>query len=175
MTAHQLVLDAISFAARAHRHQLRKDDKTPYVAHVMRVLFICRDVFGVTDPRILAAAALHDTIEDTTTDFDDLLDSFGPDVAQWVAALTKDGRLVETERERVYCAALIAGGTPVLFCKLADMYDNLTDSDHLKPEAKSKTLKRIRSYLDGLQPAVTGETEQAYRLVEEKWRRCSGR
>jgi (p)ppGpp synthase/HD superfamily hydrolase len=173
MTDSKLVLEAISFAARAHRHQLRKDQETPYVAHVVRVLFICRDQFGVTDPRILAAAALHDTIEDTTTDFDDLNERFGTDVAQWVAALTKDGRLIDAERERAYSAALIAAGTPVLFCKLADMFDNLTDSDHLKPEAKAKTLKRIRMYLDGLKSAVTTETERAYQIVETKWRELS--
>lgn len=175
MAKSHLVLNAISFAARAHRHQLRKDDKTPYVAHVVRVMFICRDVFGVTDPHILAAAVLHDTIEDTTTDYDDLLEQFGADVARSVAALTKDGRLVDTERERVYCEALVAGGTPVVFCKLADMFDNLTDSEHLKPDAKTKSLKRIRHYLDGLKPAVTSETEWAYRIVEETWREMSGR
>ena len=175
MTDSKLVLDAISFAARAHKNQFRKDGATPYVAHVVRVLFICRDHFGVTDPRILAAAALHDTIEDTTTDFDDLHDHFGMDVANWVAVLTKDGRLIDAERERVYCAALVAGGTPVLFCKLADMFDNLTDNGHLKPEARAKTLNRNRLYLDGLKPAVTDETERAYRIVEEKWRELSNR
>lgn len=175
MSDSKLVLDAISFAARAHKNQLRKDGATPYVAHVVRVLFICRDVFGVTDPRILAAAALHDTIEDTTTDFDDINEPFGTDVAQWVAALTKDGRLIDAERERVYCDALVAGGTPVLLCKLADMFDNVTDCDHLKPEAKAKTLKRIRMFLDALKAAVTNETEQAYQIVEAKWRELSSR
>lgn len=175
MTDTKLVLEAISFAARAHRHQLRKDKETPYVAHVMRVMFICRDLFGVSDPGILAAAVLHDTIEDTTTDFDELNERFGHDVAAWVAALTKDGRLIDAERERVYCTALVAGGTPVLFCKLADMFDNLTDSHHLKPEAKAKTLNRIRMYLDELKPAVTNKTDQAYQIVEAKWRELSNR
>ena len=84
-----LVLRAISFAARAHRYQLRKDGVTPYAAHPMRVMFIARDLFGVTDHQILAAAVLHDTIEDTTTDFDDLACQFGMDVAKWVAAFLK--------------------------------------------------------------------------------------
>jgi len=68
----RLVLDAVSFAGRAHQGQLRKDRQTPYACHPFRVALIVRHAFGVDDPEVLAAAVLHDTIEDTTTDFDDL-------------------------------------------------------------------------------------------------------
>ena len=75
----QIVFDAVAFAAWAHRHQVRKDNKTPYVSHVFRVCLTVRHVFGFDDPRMLAAAVLHDTIEDTTTDYDDLIEHFGPE------------------------------------------------------------------------------------------------
>src|SRR6184192_4219738 len=104
------LLDAVAFAARAHRHQLRKDGQTPYASHPFRVCLVLRHVFGIDDPRVLTAAVLHDTVEDTTTDCDDLVERFGPDVARWVAALTKDKRLPEDERERSYAAGLAAGG-----------------------------------------------------------------
>ena len=104
----QIMFDAVGFAARAHRHQLRKDRDTPYVSHVFRVCLVVRHVFGFDDPRMLAAAVLHDTIEDTTTDYDDLIEHFGPDVARWVAALTKDMRLPHDEREEVYRRTLAA-------------------------------------------------------------------
>jgi (p)ppGpp synthase/HD superfamily hydrolase len=165
-----LVLAAISFAARAHRHQLRKDGETPYAAHPMRVLFIARDVFGATDPRLLATAALHDTLEDTTTDCDDLIEQFGPDVAKWVAALTKDKRLPDEEREKAYGAALLAGGPPVILCKLADMYDNLSDCGTMPEAKRAKTFARIRQYLDILNPGVTAETAGAFVIVEAKWK-----
>ena len=165
-----LVLAAISFAARAHRHQIRKDGETPYAAHPMRVLFIARDVFGATDPRLLATAALHDTLEDTTTDCDDLIEQFGPDVATWVAALSKDKRLPDDERETAYGEALLAGGPPVILCKLADMYDNLADCKTMPPAKRAKTFARVRKYLDILKPRVTAETERAYGIVEAKWR-----
>src|SRR6476660_6714705 len=90
---HRSLLEAASFAARAHRHQLRKDGQTPYAAHPFRVCLIVRHVFGIDDPDTLTAALLHDTIEDTTTDFDDLEKQFGVKVAGWVAALTQDKRL----------------------------------------------------------------------------------
>src|SRR5438874_3852729 len=93
--AAQRMLEAASFAARAHRHQLRKDGQTPYAAHPFRVCLIVRHVFGIDDPDFLAAALLHDTIEDTTTDFDDLAAEFGPRIAGYAAALSKDGRLPE--------------------------------------------------------------------------------
>src|SRR6516164_8624025 len=96
------LLDAVAFAARAHRTQIRKDGQTPYVSHVFRVCLIARHVFGVSDPRVLTAAVLHDTVEDTTTDFDDVAEHFGAEVASWVAALSKDKRLGEEEREEKY-------------------------------------------------------------------------
>src|SRR4051794_24993753 len=95
----QPLLDAIAFAARAHRHQLRKDGQTPYASHPFRVCLVLRHVFGIDDTKVLTAAVLHDTIEDTTTDNDDLSERFGPDVARWVAALTKDKRQPDEERE----------------------------------------------------------------------------
>src|SRR5216683_2353929 len=93
------LLEAIAFATRAHQGQLRKDGRTPYVSHVFRVCLILRQVFGIDDSQALTAAVLHDTVEDTTTDFDDLEEKFGADVARWVAALSKDKRLPEKERE----------------------------------------------------------------------------
>src|SRR5437667_9713105 len=96
------VLEAAAFAARAHHGQLRKDGETPYVSHVFRVCLILGNVFGMDDCQLLTTALLHDTVEDTTTDFDDLEDRFGREVAQWVAYLSKDKRLPERAREKTY-------------------------------------------------------------------------
>jgi (p)ppGpp synthase/HD superfamily hydrolase len=96
------LLAAAGFAARAYRQQLRKDGETPYIAHPFRVCLIVRHVFGFADPEMLTAALLHDTVEDTTTDRDDLIERFGPKVAGWVAALSKDKRLPDEEREAAY-------------------------------------------------------------------------
>jgi guanosine-3',5'-bis(diphosphate) 3'-pyrophosphohydrolase len=102
----ELPFEAAAFAARAHQHQKRKDGQTPYVSHVFRVCLVARHVFGFDDPRMLAAALLHDTIEDTATDCDDISERFGPEVAKWVAALTKDMRLPDKEREEMYAKTL---------------------------------------------------------------------
>ena len=85
-----------------------KDGKTPYVSHVVRVCCIVRNVFGFDDPAMLQTALVYDTVEDTTTDFDDLAKEFSTAVAGWVAALTKDKRLADDDRESAYLSVLKA-------------------------------------------------------------------
>lgn len=165
---HDLLFRAIAFAARAHRHQLRKDGVTPYFSHCVRVMTIAGQVFGVADPKVLAAAVLHDTIEDTTTDYDDLHEQFGPEIADWVSALTKEMRLSETAREAAYRANLGSAPWPVAVCKLADIYDNLSDCGSLPAAQQGRTVKRSEEYLACLKPTITVESHPAYMLVEKK-------
>lgn len=164
----ELIFDAIAFAARAHRHQVRKDGATPYVSHAFRVAMVVRQVFGFEDPRLIAAALLHDTIEDTTTDYDDLERHFGPDVARWVAALTKDMRLPEAEREEAYLEQLAAGGWPVSVCKLADIYDNLGDCVRLSDNQRRRSAERSRLYLDAMSGRMPTEAKAAFNLVQNR-------
>ena len=159
---------AAAFAARAHRHQIRKDKETPYVSHVFRVCLVVRHVFGFDDPRMLAAALLHDTIEDTATDYDDIRDDFGPDVANWVSALTKEMRLPEEEREVKYTAVLAAADWQAQACKLADIYDNLGDSVSLGAKHRAKTVERSRRYLDAMSNPRDETLREAFRLTEER-------
>lgn len=138
------------------------------MAHVFRVCLTVRHVFGIDDPQVLAAALLHDTIEDTTTDCDDLIDHFGTDVARWVVALTKDMRLAGDEKEATYVKVIAAAEWQVKLCKLADIYDNLGDSKQLSPEGRRKTAARSRLYLDAIRIGATPEIATALRLVEER-------
>jgi guanosine-3',5'-bis(diphosphate) 3'-pyrophosphohydrolase len=161
------LLDAVAFAARAHQGQLRKDWQTPYASHVFRACLVLRHVFGIDDGVVLTAAVLHDTIEDTTTDFDDLKESFGPEVAGWVATLSKDKRLEETSREEAYMAGLSAAPWQVKACKLADIFDNLMDSGHLSGQSRQRTLSRSRSYLAALDsPTLPQPVRRAFEIVQ---------
>lgn len=119
--------EACAYAARAHTGQTRKDKATPYFSHAARVAMTLRHVFDCADPAALAAAMLHDTIEDTTTDYDDLAERFGDEVAGIVAALTKNMILPEREREPEYDARLAKADWRARLIKLADAYDNLCD------------------------------------------------
>jgi (p)ppGpp synthase/HD superfamily hydrolase len=151
------LLNAVSFAARAHDGQLRKDEKTPYASHPFRVCLIVRDLFGFDDPAMLQTALLHDTLEDTRTDFDDLEEQFDHQVAEWVALLSKDKRLQETDREQAYIQQLAKAPWQVQVCKLADICDNLTDRDTLPPDAKAHVLARMQAYVNALQAAAPHE------------------
>jgi (p)ppGpp synthase/HD superfamily hydrolase len=123
-----LWMKAASYAAHKHRHQIRRDGKTPYIAHPFRVAMIVRDLFETNDEEVIAAALLHDTIEDTATDYDDVKEFFGVRVADMVSALTKDMRLPDAKRESEYDRQLAEGPWEARLIKLADVYDNITDA-----------------------------------------------
>lgn len=135
---------AAAFAARAHRHQVRRDGSTPYFAHVSRVALTVVTEFGCVDPEAITAALLHDTIEDTTTDFEDIETRFGAGVASMVVALTKNMAMREPEREEDYDRRLAAADWRVRLIKAADACDNLWDvSSHPARELARRRKKTI--------------------------------
>ena len=69
--SNQLILKAAHFAAQKHRDQRRKnEDASPYINHPISVAKIISEIGNVEDPEVLAAALLHDTLEDTETTVD---------------------------------------------------------------------------------------------------------
>ena len=156
---------ASAFAARAHRHQLRRDGRTPYFSHCVRVAMTVALKFGCTDDTVLAAALLHDVIEDTQADYDDVLHHFGPEVAEIVAALSKDMRLVESQREPAYDAQLAEGPWQARLIKLADVYDNFTDTE--TDDARRKLADRANRALRlaGGDPKLTRACEIVRELI----------
>jgi guanosine-3',5'-bis(diphosphate) 3'-pyrophosphohydrolase len=142
-----LLAAAEEFARWKHQHQFRRDGVTPYVEHPRAVMTILRNEFGVTDIDTLAAGLLHDTIEDTATDYDEVAERFGKRVADFVAALTKDKRLPEAKRERAYFAQLAGAPLAVRLCKIADSLHNVRDSDAShRPKAARKARKLLQIY-----------------------------
>lgn len=135
---------AVSFAASAHKDQTRNDG-TPYVAHPFRVAMTILLRFGVSDEEILAAALLHDVIEDCDVDYDEVCELFGSRVADLVAVMTKDMRLEETIREVAYDKQLADGPWEGRLIKLADVYDNFLDagSNHMKSKMKVRASRII--------------------------------
>lgn len=144
---------AAAFAARAHGNQIRKDGRTPYFSHPVRVALTVATEFGCTDEKVLAAALLHDVIEDTPADYDDVLELCGKDVADIVALLTKDMRLVEPQRELEYDKRLGAGRWEAKLIKLADVYDNLNDAED------EKARRNLRGKADRALEIARGERE----------------
>jgi len=158
-------LEAIQFASREHHGQMRKDGETPYVSHPYRVMFLLRHVFKVEDPDVLTAGVLHDTIEDTTVDYDAVVKRFGPRVAGMVASLSKDSRLEEKIREESYLSHLEKASIDVKLCKLADTLDNLLDSRNAKPEFRKKTIGKAKELLSRFEPGFPKEWNHALEAV----------
>lgn len=77
---------AMEFAKKKHAFQLRKDEKISYRVRLEQVVNNAK-ALGIKDNEILCAAWLHDTIEDTNTDYDDIAEKFSIEVAQIVAGM----------------------------------------------------------------------------------------
>ncbi|MCC6285910.1 MAG: bifunctional (p)ppGpp synthetase/guanosine-3',5'-bis(diphosphate) 3'-pyrophosphohydrolase [Phycisphaerales bacterium] len=171
---------AASYAAFKHRHQTRKDGRTPYIAHPFRVAMTVRDVFDCADPQALAAALLHDVIEDTTTDYDDIADLFGEGVAEIVSAVTKAMHLPERAREAEYDARLARAPWQARLIKLADAYDNLSDAHTSPPGTLSadhmgRTIERAERAIAIAAAAEHPALARAVRAVQELVASLSGR
>ncbi len=166
-----LLARAISLAGERHDGQMRKDGKTPYFTHPVRVMTIAAQVLGVTDPEVLAAAVLHDTVEDTNTDRDDIASEFGERVAGIVIHLTKDKRLPEAEREDNYFASIATAPVEVKLCKMSDTIDNLIDSRALSPAHRAKTLAKARRLVGVVEGALPSEWAHALDRLREELRR----
>ena len=83
-----LIDRAITFAVKAHQGMERKGKGFPYIVHPMEA--VCIVATMTNDQELLAAAALHDVIEDTDTTADDLKKEFGERVAMLVEAESDD-------------------------------------------------------------------------------------
>jgi guanosine-3',5'-bis(diphosphate) 3'-pyrophosphohydrolase len=142
----ELVLQAAAFAAEKHRNQRRKDeDASPYINHPIQLAHILVQA-DIEDPVVLAAALLHDTIEDTNTTHDELEIVFGPEVARIVAECSDDKHLTKLERKQAQIDHAARISPRAKLVKLADKIANVSDIDGAPPAGWS--LERKREYFD---------------------------
>ena len=88
---------AVWFAAEAHCNSARKGTDTPYIIHPMEAAVISATM--TSDPYVLAAAILHDVVEDTMAETEDIERAFGPRVAKIVSALSENKRPEQPPQE----------------------------------------------------------------------------
>ena len=170
-----IVERAFVAAENAHRGQLRKSGD-PYITHPVAVAEILVD-FGL-DPATIAAALLHDTVEDTSYSPAKLREEFGDEVASLVEGVTKLDRLTygptaeaETVRKKVVA---MAKDIRVLVIKLADRLHNARTWQFVEPESSAR---KARETLDIYAPlahrlgmnAVKWELEDlSFKFIEPK-------
>ena len=152
LAALPVILDALAFAAHKHRDQRRKDaSASPYIHHPIALAKLLADT-GVTDPAVLCAALLHDTLEDTQTMHEELHDRFGEEVASIVAEVTDDKTLPKGERKRLQVEHAAGISAKAKLVKIADKVANLRDIAESPPADWST--ERKREYFDWAKAVV---------------------
>jgi (p)ppGpp synthase/HD superfamily hydrolase len=117
---------AYHFAAAQHVHQRRKGEAAePYMNHLTEVAELVAVATRGSDPEVIIAAVLHDTVEDTETTLDDLRAEFGERVASLVAEVTDDKSLPKQTRKDLQIAHAAHASRGAQIIKLADKTSNL--------------------------------------------------
>ena len=150
-----VLIAAMAFAARKHQDQQRKGrSHRPYINHPIAVLRLLWDVGGVRDLATLAAALLHDSVEDTDTTLEEISAKFGAAVAKVVAEITDDKSLPKAMRKQLQVEHAASASVPAKLVKLADKTDNVREIAVDPPEGWS--LNRMSEYLDWAASVVEG-------------------
>jgi (p)ppGpp synthase/HD superfamily hydrolase len=140
-----LVARAQLWAVRAHHGQFRKFSGQPYVEHPKRVAqIILRYKESANLDTLLAAALLHDTLEDTSTTTEDLFYEFGPEVTNLVVELSTPEEVTKDDKKK-YLAQKMSGMTSyALVIKLADRLENCSDLRHTNKEFRRSYVKETK-------------------------------
>jgi (p)ppGpp synthase/HD superfamily hydrolase len=138
-----LLADAVALAARAHQPQVDKSGE-PYILHPLRVMLRLREQGHRVE--VQAAAVLHDVVEDTPVTLDDVAD-LDPAVAVLVDAMSR--RIVGVTKEIYLDFIRRAASNPeARALKIADIEDNMSRLDRLRPEEAAFLAKRYERALE---------------------------
>ena len=166
------VIKAMAFAADKHRHQRRKDrEASPYINHPIDLSNILVNEAGITDPVVVIAAILHDTVEDTATTPEELVTEFGEEIAAIVAEVTDDKALPKDERKLQQELHAPHASFRAQQVKLADKIANLRDISRSPPakwhmdrkRAYFEWAKRVVDGVRGRHPGLEALFDEAYR------------
>jgi len=184
-TNEALLNRAYVYAMKAHGEQKRASGD-PYFSHPLEVAAILTEL--KLDDSTIAAALLHDTIEDTATTRAEIDQLFGHDIGHLVEGLTKLKKLDLVTREAKQAENLrklllaIADDVRVLLVKLADRLHNMRTIGYMPPEARRRTaeetidiyaplagrmgMQEMRDELEDL--AFQELNPDAYRVITER-------
>ena len=136
----EVITRAYNFAANAHNNQKRFSGE-PYINHPVEVAKILIELRA--DAETIAAALLHDTVEDTSVTVDDLKKEFGNNIAFLVDGVTKLGKLKYQGLERhveslrkLFVA--MAKDLRVILIRLADRLHNVRTLEHVRPDKQKR-------------------------------------
>lgn len=144
---------AINFATKAHENQRRKFGDRPYIVHPIGVAeFVAVTKLSKNKDILLAVAILHDIIEDTEYNKNDIFKLFGQLVADLVDELTSDKLAIKLIGKKEYLLQKMIGmSSYALVIKLADMLYNLLDCNGADDKFKLEIIERTKFLIFNLE------------------------
>jgi len=145
---------------------------TPYINHPIALAEVLHADGGVDDPMVIAAALLHDTIEDTQTTYDELRGQFGVTIADTVIEVTDTKFLSKEVRKRLQVVKAGRASRAAKQVKLADKICNLRDV--LASPPADWSLARRQQYFDWAKEVVDearGVNAKLERVFDQLYRK----
>lgn len=163
MTKLDLIEKAARIAVIAHKEQKRKTDDLPYIVHpCMVALKLAKYNFSDTT---VAAALVHDVLEDTNVSADELGEALGSEIVEIVSTLSEDKSLPWEERKKKYVEAVRRGSDEVKAISAADKIHNLESVLAAYEEQGEEVWKKFNR---GKEKKLWFENEML-RMFKETW------
>ena len=158
---------AFELAARAHAGQDRKGDGSPYIRHPVEVARLLHRE-GVGDDVTMAAALLHDVVEDTGVEAAEIRERFGGEVHGLVEAMTED-KAIEPYRARKehHREQVEAAGPAAVRIYVADKLANLRDMRSLYASEGEGAAAKFKAPIDLRIELWRGDLELGERVVPD--------
>lgn len=155
------VQSAENFAKERHLNTARIDVNISHQEHLASVVARLKNL-GVADDDVLSAAWLHDTINDTSTSFDELDQRFGSKVSVLVLSISKDKRLSRSMQEEQYVKQLKESPLEAKLIKLCDISANFKDlkNSQFSRTRKIKEMKKKLYYLNVIKTDLVKNKDQ---------------
>ena len=156
-----LAVSALRFARRVHLGQYRKQTGEQFVQHPIAVAQLLSD--AGYDGSLIAAAYLHDVVEKTDVNLDEIRERFGPGVAAMIDCLSEDPDIGGYgERKRALRHGILeSGGDPVVIYA-ADRVANMRDWLKVPPEDRPACGERLGTTLDERLQLWTEDLEELH-------------
>jgi (p)ppGpp synthase/HD superfamily hydrolase len=149
----RMIVEAFAFASHAHADQKRDDMGDSYLVHLAEVAASCarHEPF---DPELVAAAILHDTIEDTPVTADDLRQKFGDEITGVVLEVTDAPGVERRDKQAVQSERMKTASVRARLLKLADKTSNVAELADLPPGRPPPPPEEMRAYVHGARRVV---------------------
>lgn len=166
----KLITKALKFASDKHKYTRRKGVDIPYINHPIEVMDLLVQYASIVDSETLAAALMHDVVEDENVTEDELAELFGISVASIVMEVSDDPLLTKSEQIKAQVAKAPFLSVRAALIKLSDKTSNIKSVIETPPpwqrSTKLKYLKQAKAVVEAL-PELPDEAKPLLDLFYE--------